>query len=103
MPIIQFTPQQPTKEEKLAKFFADQELQDFQDMFAVFREQCQAGFLFHDLDFRAIYDSIINNIKSKHFDADDKLNKRSERDIYEFYDMHLNIDEIYEELERRNK
>lgn len=103
MPIIQFSPQQPTKEEQIAKFFANQELQDFKDMFGVFREQCQASFLFRDLDFRSIYTSIISDVQAKHFDANDKLNKRAEQDIYEFYDAHLNIDEIYDEYIKNKK
>lgn len=103
MPIVEFKPQQLTKEQQLADFFARQECQDFKDMFGVFREQCQASFLFDELDFKAIYEGIIADVRSKHFDADGKLNLKTEKEIYNFYDMRLNVEEIYSQYIKNKK
>lgn len=103
MPIIELKPNKPTKEQQLSDFFAVQETKDFMDMFGVFREQCQMSYLFQDLDFKSIYESIITNVKKQHFDEDGKLNMRSEKGIYGFYDMRLDMDEIYNEYIKNKK
>lgn len=97
MPIVEFKPQTPTKEQQIADYFAEQEIKDFKDMYAIFREQCQLSYLFKDLDFKAIYEGIVNNVKAKHFDANGKLSVKAEQEIYGFYRARVpNLNEIYD-------
>lgn len=101
MAIIEFTPKD-SKQVSLAKFFADQEMNDFKEMLELFINQCQISYLFKDIDFNSIQEATMEYVYQKHFDKNGNLKPNSIKEINQLYSERFDIDEFYEDFIKKD-
>lgn len=98
---IEFSQSQKKKNEQMAAdFLAQHEQREFNTLFACLADNAQCSYLFKEIDLQKYYDMIMEEIKSKHYNSDEKLNNQSVNGIVKKYSEIVDIDEFVAKLKK---
>lgn len=92
------TTKKAVDDRKIAEFFLENEMSDFEEVWNLLLDQSKYSVLFKEVDFSKYYGQIMNDVRQKHFLSNEELALSSVDEIVKTYSERMDIDELRQEL-----